>query len=122
MMQRRDFLATLGGATLASALPIPLLAAPRQPFRAQFTALIGRRVRLTCADGHVQTARVTALDEGPCCRGLEQFSVVLEGDDLADGIYELHDPQGRRMMITLFASGPEGRERTRARTYVSRLA
>ena len=84
--------------------------------------MIGRRVRLTCEDGHVQTARVTALDEGPCCPGLEQFSVVFDGDDIADGLYELDDPRGGRLTITLFASGPEGRERTRARTYVSRLA
>ena len=81
--------------------------------------LLGQGFRLKSTEGDIVTARLIAVDEGPDCRGLEQFSIVFEGDDLADGIYETYNPEMQGLTISLMPSDTRASRPTRKRAYFS---
>ena len=117
MLQRRAVLAALGSAMAASFAPINLLAGTKVTRRNQFAALIGDRLQLKDPDGSVTVARLATLDDGPRCPGLEQFSIVIEGDGLVDGIHEVHHRDIGRLRISLMQSEAIAMGRTRMRAF-----
>lgn len=115
MLQRRAVLAALGSAMAVSFAPIKVLAGTKVTRRNQFAELIGDRLQLKDSEGNVTVARIATLDDGPHCPGLEQFSIVIEGDGLVDGIYEMHHRDIGRLRISLMHSEAIAMGRTRKR-------
>jgi hypothetical protein len=119
MLQRRAVLAALGSAMATAIAPVSVLANPKQTRRDQFSELLGHSFRVADPAGEVMTARLVALDDGPRCRGLEQFSIVLEGDALTDGIYEVYHRDTGKLLVSLMPSGELGSTRRWKRAYFS---
>ena len=117
MLQRRAVLAALGSAMAASFAPIKVLAGTKVTRRNQFAELIGDRLQLKDPEGNVTVARLATLDDGPQCRGLEQFSIVIEGDGLIDGIHKVHHRDIGRLRISLLHSETIAMGRTRKRAF-----
>ncbi len=119
MLERRAFLAALGSAVVASAVPVNVLASTNLSCREQLSQMLGRNFRLKSPAGDIVTARLIAVDEGLDCRGLEQFSIVFEGDNLDDGLYDTYHPDMDGLAITLMPSEAPGSGRIRKRAYFS---
>lgn len=83
--------------------------------RDQFAALVDDNFHLLDSAGVVRKARLVALDDGPDCPALEQFSIVFEGSGLTDGFYKVYHPSTGTLRIGLMSSGevesPAGRQR-----------
>jgi hypothetical protein len=105
MLQRRAVLAALGGAMAATIVPFKSHAGTNLSTRQQFAELLGARFRLTDADGHSWAARLVAVDDGPRCPGLEQYSIVFEGRELTEGLYEVYPRESGRLNIGLTSLG-----------------
>jgi hypothetical protein len=119
MLKRRAVLGALGSVMAASFMPVNVLAGTRLSQRNQYSRLIGSRIRFRDAEGSVTTARLVALDDGPQCPGLEQFSVVFEGEHLGEGVYEIFHPDMGNSRLAFTASGRPGPERNLFRAYFS---
>ena len=117
MLQRRAVLAALGSAMAVSFAPIKVLAGTKVTRRNQFAELIGARLQLEDSEGNATVARLVTLDDGPRCPGLEQFSIVIEGDGLVDGIHEVHHRDIGRLHISLMDSETIAMGRTRKRAF-----
>jgi hypothetical protein len=117
MLQRRAVLAALGGAMATAIVPANVLASAAATQREQLSGLLGSDFRIIDSSGVVRTARLIAVDNGPRCRGLEQFSIVLEGDALTDGLYEVYHHDTGSLPVTLMASGEPGSGQTLKRAY-----
>ncbi len=127
MLERRKFLTALSASILSAAIPGGALAATLRrsgkggSLHKQFAQLVGNDFRLLNSAGVAQKARLVAIDEGPVCRGLEQFSIVFEGSDLAEGLYQIRSWRTGRILISLQASGEPGTATNRQRAYFSRF-
>ncbi len=125
MLERRNFLTALSATILAAALPAGIAAATQRQrgksgsLRTQFAQLVGSNLRLLNSAGVAQEARLVAIDDGPLCPGLEQFSIVFEGGDLAEGLYQIRSWRTERMLISLQCSGETGTHRNRQRACFS---
>ena len=115
MVQRREILAALTSATAATFVPGSVLFGTELTLREQFSDLQNRCFRLMDSTGDVTTARLVALDDGPRCPGLEQFSVVFECDDITQGLYEIYHRNAGRLLINLQRSGAPGTGKNRQR-------
>ena len=93
------------------------------PTRAQFDGWMGSEFRIYGTDGRfVDSARLTNIEDGPCCVQLEQFCVVFETgrtESLPEGIFRLTRPTGHMMDIAL---SPIGGSPRRHRAVFSLLA
>ena len=122
MLQRRAVLAGLSGAMAATLVPFSAHAGPKLTTCQRYAELLGTRFRFTDDDGNRCSARLVAVDSGPNHSGLEQFSMVFEGDDLADGLYELRGPEAGRVLVALMPSDTAGSGPVRKRVYISNFA
>ena len=122
MLQRRAVLAALGGAIAATIVPFKSHAGTNLSARQRYAELLGARFRFTDGHGNRCSARLVAVDSGPNHSGLEQFSMVFEGDDLTDGLYELRRPEAGRVLVALMPSGTAGSGPIRKRVYISNFA
>jgi hypothetical protein len=130
MLERRQVLKIIIAGTTTSLVPAGILAATLREtessgtgssLRGQLETLVGSRFRLTGSDGVVRTARLIAVDDGPVCPGLEQFSILFEGTDLAEGLHEVYHWQTGSELISLVPSGEPGSGMTRQRAHFSRF-
>jgi len=127
MLERRKFLATLTAGLATAATPGALFAAchdlvqagPSGPQQDLFRQLLGSNFKLKDAEGSVSSARLVAFDDGPQFAQLEQFSIVFEGSDLAEGLYEVRHQQMGKLLISLMPSGQSGSGMNRQRAYFS---
>jgi hypothetical protein len=125
MLERRRFLTTLSATVLAAALPASSLAAlqirtgERGSLQKHFAQFVDTDFRLFDSEGIPHKARLVAIDEGPRCPGLEQFSVVFEGSDLSDGLYQIRSWRTGRICIGLQSSGEPGTAINRQRACFS---
>ena len=117
MLQRRAVLAALGSAMAVSFAPIKVLAGAKVTRRNQIAELIGARLQLEDSEGNATVARLATIDDGPHCPGLEQFSIVIEGDGLVDGIHEVHHRDIGTLRISLMPSETTAMGRTRKRAF-----
>lgn len=121
MMQRRAVLAALGSAVAASFAPVGVLASTRRSECQLYSNVVGSLFQLMDSSGDVTTARLVAVDDGPTCPGLEQFSIALEGEHLTEGLFDIDHPVIGRSKIALFRCGPPRSDRNRYRAYFSRF-
>jgi hypothetical protein len=124
-MERREFIAGCSATLMVAGVnPSQLLASARgsqisaTPVpRARFDALMGTEFRVYREDGRfLDKVRLAAIEDGPCCPGLEQFSVLWEGayaDVLPEGVYTLTAPQepGLSLAMTPISEGRHPRYR-----------
>lgn len=130
MLERRQVLKIFVAGATTSLVPAGIFAATLEAtessgtsnsLREQLEVLVGSRFRLTGSDGVVRIARLVAVDDGPDCPGLEQFSILFEGADLVEGLHEVYHWQTGRELISLVPSGKPGAGITRQRAHFSRL-
>jgi len=120
MLARRQFLGTLSAGMATTLVPAGVLsAAGLLSLRDQFAGLVEDNFHFLDSAGVVKKARLVALDDGPDCPRLEQFSIVFEGSDLTEGIYQVYHPQTGSLQIGLMPSGEPGSELDRQRAYFS---
>lgn len=111
-VERRVFLAGISAAVAGTAgfspygpLAIPESAAANAPARALFDGWLGSEFRIYETDGRfVDTARLTSIEDGPFCAGLEQFSLIFESartEALPERIFRLTGPHGQEMDVAL---------------------
>ena len=109
-MRRRDFLTTTAasaavvavGATGDAATVLP--SSQTKGFnRAQFRSWLDHEFRLSARSSlRASRATLTAVDDGPGCRGLEQFSVVFRGAaSLPTGLCWVSHTDGAQFMLHL---------------------
>jgi hypothetical protein len=122
MLGRRAFLAALGSSVVVSAVPVNVLASTNLSCREQLSQMLGRNFRLKSPAGDIVTAQLIEVDDGPDCPGLEQFSIVFDGDDLDDGLYNTYHPEMDGMTISLMPSEVPGSGHIRKRAYFSVFA
>lgn len=94
---------------------------PGYSLRNKFSLLLGTHFRMTDANGVTSTAELVEVDDGPDYPGLDQFSVVFEGDDLSEGLYESWHGDTGNIPISLMPSGMPGSKCNRQRAYFSLL-
>ena len=87
----------------------------------QLQTLLGRNFRFTDQAGVTNEARLVAVEDGPWCQGLDQFSVVFEGKHLSDGMNDVFHPEIGDMPISLSCSECADASRTRKRAHFSLL-
>ena len=121
MLERRAFLAALGSAVVASAVPVNVLASANLSCREQLSQMLGCNFRLKSPAGNIVTAQLVEVDDGPDCPGLEQFSIVFESDNLADGIYETYHGEMHGLTMGLMPSHAHASGRIRKRAIFSLL-
>ena len=124
MLKRRAILAALTTSIAAALVPSSVFAArpgAAASLREQFQALLGRNFDLEDANGITSRARLIALDDGPRCQGLEQFSIVFEGEDLTEGIHDVFHPAMGNMSVNLMSSECSYASSTRTRAHFSLL-
>jgi hypothetical protein len=119
MLQRRAVLAAFGSAMAAAMAPFGVLAGTNLSRRNQLSELMGCSFHIADPSGEKTTARLVALDDGPRCPGLEQFSVVFEGADLCEGLHEVYHHDTGRFLISLMPSGESGSRQIRKRAFFS---
>lgn len=120
MLGRRKFLGTLTAGMAASTLPAGVIIAAGLPtLREQFADLVDSNFDLIDSTGTVRRARLIQLDDGPEEPGLEQFSIVFEGDGLSEGLHKAYHPRIGTMRIGLMASGERGPGPDKQRAYFS---
>ena len=125
MLERRKFLTALSATMLTAAIPSGTLAATLTqtgqccPLRKQFAQLVDSDFRLVNSAGVTQIARLVAVDDGPDCSGLEQFSIVFESGDLTEGLYKAYHPGIGTLRIGLLPTGETGSEVNRQRAHFS---
>ena len=93
MLKRRLFLSALAAGATSSILPTTAFSAALADGRSmaeKFSDLVGSEFRFRNSAGDRSRARLVAFDEGPDSPGLEQFSVVFEGEGLTEGLHDIH--------------------------------
>lgn len=119
MLQRRAVLAALGSAMVFTVAPVSAYAIKDRTSRQKFADTVGATLRLVDPNGEVVHARLIGLDDGPRHPGLEQFSIVFEGDNLKEGLYEFSHPNLGRQSVTLIPSDSRFSQRSRGRAFFS---
>jgi len=79
--------------------------------RDRFATLVDSDFDFVDAHGAALTARLVALDDARTSGGFEQFSVVFEGDGLAEGLYQVRHPALGSLHIGFTAPGESLRQR-----------
>lgn len=104
MLERREFLIGCGAAVLTTGLhPVPSatsstgkgVAVPSVLSRNRFLALLNSRFEVDAPSGR-RVLELVAVADGPCCSGLEQFSLTLrdpQGRALEAGTYAVRHPE-----------------------------
>jgi hypothetical protein len=130
MIARRRLLKTLALGGAAAVVPGGAIASvlhsmsPGNPqgFRFQnLQSLLGAEFTIADTDGIARTARLVEVDPGPDSPGLEQFSIVLEGSKLPEGIFDIYHPGAGHAPIALMYSETPGAGLARRRAYFSRF-
>jgi hypothetical protein len=128
MLQRRAILAALTTSMAAALVPGSAIAAGLSAgnrmatptsLREQLQALQGQDFHFEDETGETSQARLIAVEDGPRCPGLEQFSVVFEGERLSEGMNDLSHPEIGNMPIGLTSSECTHASRTRKRAHFS---
>jgi len=125
MLKRRNFVTTLSATVLVATLPVGAAAAIQSyggkasSLRKRFRGLVDTDFRLFDAVGVARKARLVAVDDGPKCPGLEQFSIVFEGEELGEGLYQIRSWRTGRILVNLQSSGGPGMARNRQRACFS---
>jgi len=120
MLGRRQFLGTLSAGMATTLVPAGVLsAAGFASLRDQFAGLVDDKFHLVDSAGALKRARLVAMDDGPDCPGLEQFSIVFEGSGLTDGLYMVYHPSIGTLRIGLMSSGEAGSAPGRQRAHFS---
>ena len=122
MLQRRAVLAALGGAMASSLVPFGAHAGPKLTTCQRYAELIGSRFRFIDDDGNRCSARLVVVDNGPNESGLEQFSMVFEGDKLTDGLHKIRSLDTGELLVATMPSGMPGSGPVRKRVYISIFA
>jgi len=100
MLKRRLFLSAMAAGATSAMMPAAVLAAtPEKSLAQQFAALVGSDFQFKDTVGTHSRARLVAFDEGPSSPGLEQFSVVFNGEGLAEGLYDIHHPGTGKLTV-----------------------
>ena len=122
-MERRQFLAGVstvvaGTTQLPSILSFESMAATTSTRRADFEQQLGREFRVYDNAGRfADKVRLEAIEDGPCCAGLEQFSVVFagtRGPALSEGIWRLTNGTNAPIDLALTSAGASSQPRYRA--------
>jgi len=130
-LQRRAILAVLTtslaaalapGSVIASALSAGNRTSSSMSLREQLQALLGQNFNFEDETGVTSDGRLVFVEDGPRCRGLEQFSVVFEGKRLSEGINDVFHPDLGSMSISLISSECSHAGRTRKRAHFSLLS
>jgi hypothetical protein len=122
LMERRKFLAGVSVVVAGTTqLPAFLSSASHQPARPStrrhdFEQSVGTQFRVYDTDGRfVDKVRLLAIEDGPCCSGLEQFSLVFgetRGPVLSEGIWTLKNGSATEVLaLTPVGVGSEPRYR-----------
>lgn len=131
MFERRKVLKVFVAGVTTAMVPAGIMAATirknenggtSESLRDQLTPLIGSGFRLTDSNGIAKRARLIAIDDGPRCAGLEQFSIVFEGADLTEGLHEVYHRQTGSSLIGLMPSDEPRAGMTRQRAHFSTFA
>jgi hypothetical protein len=128
MLKRRNFITTLSATVLAATLPTGATAVIQthegkgSSLGNRFRGLVDTDFRLFDSAGVARKARLIAVDDGPKCPGLEQFSIVFEGDELGEGLYQIRSWRTGRILINLQTSGEPGTAGNRQRACFSNFA
>jgi hypothetical protein len=118
MLGRRKFLGTLTAGMAASMVPAgALTAAGLATLREQFAAQVHQDFALTDAAGVTVSARLVKLDDGPEHSGIDQFSIVFEGHELTEGVYQVHHATIGKVEVGLIDSHGAGRQRAYFSTF-----
>ena len=122
MLGRRKFLGTLTAGMAASVVPAGAIgAAGFETLRDSYARLINSNLHLMNSAGRVTKARLTALDETLIHASIEQFSILLEGDELHEGTYDLYHPDTGTVKITLFDTTEPAAAHFSQRAYFSKF-
>jgi len=120
MLGRRQFLGKLSAGMAMTLVPAGVItAAGLASLRDRFAGLVDDNLHLVDSAGVVKKARLVALDDGPACPGIEQFSIVLEGSDITEGLHEVYHPNAGGLQIALMETAEPGSGGARQRAYVS---
>lgn len=92
-----------GSITMAASGPVER-AGTRGSLRDQLATLVGSNFQLTDADGVTRKAQLISIEDGPACPGLEQFSMLFEGEGLTEGLHEIHHTRTGSALISLVPS------------------
>ena len=123
-MERRKFLAGVSAAVagttqLPSILSFESVEATVHPTRrAEFERQLGTEFRVYDNDGRfADKVRLVAIEGGPCCSGLEQFSLVFagtQGPALSEGIWRLTNGTDQAKDLALTSARASSQPRYRA--------
>ena len=120
MQGRRRFLGTLTAGMATTLVPAGVIsAAGFASLRDRFAGLVDKNFHLVDSAGTLKKARLVAMDDGPECPDLEQFSIVFEGSGLTDGLYKAYHPSTGTLRIALMSSGDAGATLGRQRAHFS---
>ena len=125
MLKRRLFLSALAAGATSSILPTTVFSAvlsSDEPLSEKFSALVGSEFHFTSAIGEKSRAQLVAFDNGPDSPGLEQFSVVFEGDGLAEGLHDIHHPGTGKLAVFCMPSTGGAFGNSRQRVYFSNFS
>ena len=122
MLGRRRFLGTLTAGVAAAAIPAGVIsAAGFSSLRGKYANLVDSKLHLMDSGGRVTTARLVSLDDGPASPGIEQFSLLLESEELHDGNYDVYHPDTGTIRLTLIDTSDPDATMARQRVYFSNL-
>lgn len=93
----------------------------RRSFRDQLASLVGSNFELTGANGVTRMAELVSIEDGPHCPGLEQYSILFEGESLEDGLHEIRHSNTGSMLISLVPSDRPGAGLVRQRAHFTRF-
>jgi len=125
MLKRRFFLSAIAAGATGTLLPTTVFSAlltDDGPLSNKFSDLVGSEFRFRNAVGDVSSARLIAFDKGPESPGLEQFSLVFEGDGLAEGLHEIHHVGTGKLTVFCMPSTGSALGSSRQRVYFSNFS
>jgi len=125
MLKRRFFLSAIAAGATSTILPTTVFSAfltDDGPLSQKFSDLVGSEFCFTNTVGDISSARLIAFDKGPDSPGLEQFSVVFEGDGLAEGLHDIHHPGTGKLAVFCMPSTGGATGGSRQRVYFSNFS
>ncbi len=123
MLKRRLFLSALAAGATSSMIPTTVFSAVDDgPLSEKFSDLVGSEFHFRNAVGDKSRAKLVAFDQGPDSPGLEQFSVVFEGDGLAEGLHDIHHLGTGKLTVFCMPSTGGALGSCRQRVYFSNFS
>jgi hypothetical protein len=125
MLKRRLFLSALAAGATSSILPTTAFSAVLADnglLAEKFSTLVGSEFHFRNTVGDKSCARLVAFDNGPDSPGLEQFSVVFEGDGLAEGLHDIHHLGTGKLTVFCMPSTSAALGNSRQRVYFSNFS